>query len=210
MPRATRFFRISASFLLFVAAGCTMNADEKRMSEWLAHPNEFGERPVEINEIHRELTEWPLEDGKVEIVLHRYRMKDGHVGVGMTGPITWTFLGDGVLDGLSTDEMKRAFAGWYVSFLAVQQHTGESEQIEARRRELTAKLKADNPNVMEVTEFQPVGNLLFYAYREKRGSEEVVVATDREFPREYAADSRFLRLPVLYNYIGSLFFEGRL
>ena len=34
--------------------------------------------------------------------------------------------------------------------------------------------------------------------------------TDREHPREYAADSKFLRLPVLYNYIGSLFFEGHL
>jgi hypothetical protein len=33
-----------------------MNADEKRMSEWLAHPNEFGEPPAEIKEIHRELT----------------------------------------------------------------------------------------------------------------------------------------------------------
>lgn len=187
-----------------------MNADETRMSEWLAHPNEFGEPPLEIHEIHRELTEWPLEDGKVEIVLYRYRMADGYVGVGMTGPITWSFLGEDVLDGLSTDEIKRAYAGWYVSFLAVQQHTGESEQIVARRQELSAQLAASNPNFVEVTEFQPIGNLLFYAYREKRGSAEVVIATDRELPREYPAGSKFLKLPVLYNYNGSLFFEGRL
>jgi hypothetical protein len=64
--------------------------------------------------------------------------------------------------------------------------------------------------VMEITEFQPVGNLLFYAYREKRGAEEVVIATDEERPREYAAGSKFLKLPVLYNYIGTLFFEGHL
>ena len=56
-----------------------MNADEKQMSEWLAHPNEFGEPPVEIKEVHRELTEWPLEDRKVQVVLHRYRMKNGHL-----------------------------------------------------------------------------------------------------------------------------------
>lgn len=137
-------------------------------------------------------------------------MQDGHVGVGMTGPITWSFMGDGVLDGLSTDEVKRAYAGWYVSFLAVQQHTGESKEIEARRRELSEKLAASNANFLEITEFQPVGNLLFYAYREKRGSAEIVIATDQELPREYAADSKFLKLPILYNYTGSLFFEGRL
>jgi hypothetical protein len=210
MHISSRFVSVSAAFLFFVASGCTMNTPEKQMSDWLAHPSEFGEPPVEIKELHRELTQWPLEDGKVEIVLHRYRMKDGHVGIGITGPITWSFLGDGVLDDLSIDEMKRAYAGWYVSFLAVQQHTGESDQIEGRRRELTAKLKASNANFLEITEFQPVGNLLFYAYREKRRSGEVVVATDQEHPREYAAGSKFQKLPVLYNYIGSLFFEGHL
>src|SRR5687768_7385878 len=104
---------IGAVVLFLAISGCTMNADEKRMSDWISHPSEFGEPPVEIEEIHRELTEWPLENGKVEIVLHRYRMRDGHVGIGMTGPITWSFLGDGVLDGLSMEEIKRAYAGWY-------------------------------------------------------------------------------------------------
>jgi hypothetical protein len=188
-----------------------MNADETRMSEWLAHPMEFGEPPEEMKEIHREMTPWPLEDSNVEIILYRYRTKDGHVGIGMTSPvITWSFLGDGVLDGLSNEEVKRAFAGWYVSFLAVQQHRAESKEIEARRTELAATLKASNAHFVELTEFQPIGNLLFYAYREQRGSAEIVIATDRELPREYPADSIFLKLPVLYNYIGSLFFEGRL
>lgn len=202
--------KIGLACLFLTAGGCTVNSDEQRMSEWLAHPNEFGEPPVEIREIHREVTDWPLEDQKVEIVLYRYRMEGGHVGVGLTGPVTWSFLGDGVLDGLSYDEMKRAFAGWYVSFLAVQQHTGEAQKIEARRREMTSKLKASNENFLEITEFQPVGNLLFYAYREKRGSEEITIATDQERPREYKVGSKFLKLPVLYNYIGSLFFDGHL
>lgn len=205
-----QFISIMAACLLFNTTGCTMNPDERRMIEWLAHPNEFGEPPAEIQEVHRELTEWPLQDRKVEIVLFRYRMQDGHVGVGMTGPVTWSFLGEGVLDGLTPDEIKRAYAGWYVSFLAVQQHTGESEQIESRRQALSDKLEASNPNFLEITEFQPVGGLLFYAYREKRGSGEVVIATDQELPREYASDSKYLKLPVLYNYIGSLFFEGHL
>ena len=188
-----------------------MNTYEQRMSEWLAHPMEFGEPPVEMKEIHRETTPWPLEDGNVEIVLYRYRMKDGHVGIGMTSSvITWSFLTEGVLDGLSNEEMKCAFAGWYVSFLAVQQHSGESKEIEERRKELAEQLAASNSNFVELKEFQPIGSLLFYAYREQRGADVIVIATDRELPREYPADSKFLKLPVLYNYIGSLFFEGRL
>ncbi len=208
IPR--NFLKIVLACSFLTAGGCTVSSDEQRMTEWLAHPSEFGEPPVEIQEIHREVTDWPLADRKVEIVLYRYRMEDGHVGIGMTGPVTWSFLGEGVLDGLSYDEMKRAYAGWYVSFLAVQQHTGEEQKFDARRRELSEKLRAANENFIEITEFQPVGNLLFYAYREKRGSEEITIATDQERPREYDAGSKFLKLPVLYNYIGSLFFEGYL
>ncbi|HKE95102.1 MAG TPA: hypothetical protein VKB34_12390 [Povalibacter sp.] len=187
-----------------------MSKAETEMSNWLAHPNEFGEGPAEIREIHRELTDWPLEDQKVELVLHRYRMADGFTSIGMTGPITWSFLGDGVLDGLSMDEIKRAYAGWYVSFLAVQQNSAQSQQIEARRQDVLRQLQSGNPAIQDVTEFLPIGQLLFYVYKEKRGDREMVVATDQQFPREYPADSQFLKLPVLYNYIGSLFFEGRL
>lgn len=41
-------------------------------------------------------------------------------------------------------------------------------------------------------------------------AEEITIAIDQERPRECKAGSKFLKLPVLYNYIGSLFFEGHL
>lgn len=71
-----------------------MKSSEQEMTRWLAHPMEFGQPPAEIKEIHRERTAWPLFDKPVTLAFHRYRMPDGFSSIGMTGPITWSFLGD--------------------------------------------------------------------------------------------------------------------
>ena len=51
------------------------------------------------------------------------------------------------------------------------------------------------------------GGLVFYAYKIKRGEGEIVVAADRTNRHEYQAGSKYLRLPPLYHFLGSLFFK---
>ncbi len=75
-----------------------MKHSEQEMATWLAHPMEFGEPPETMEEIHREKTPWPLFKKQVDLAFHRYRMKDGFSSIGMTGPITWSFIGDDLRD----------------------------------------------------------------------------------------------------------------
>ena len=86
-----------------------MKQSEQEMADWLAHPMEFGEPPEHVEEIHCEKTYWPLFDKKIDLSFHRYRMKDGFSSIGMTGPITWSFLGDD-LSGFTMEELKRLYA----------------------------------------------------------------------------------------------------
>ena len=186
-----------------------MKSSEQEMARWLAHPMEFGQPPVEIKEIHRERTAWPLFDKPVTLAFHRYRMPDGFSGIGMTGPITWSFLGDD-LSGFSMEELKRLYAGWYISFAAVNASNYSRTRQEEERRALVTRLREAQADFLDVEDYLSFGELVFYAYKVRRGDEEVVIATDGETRTEYEAGSRYLRLPSLYYFLGTLFFEGKL
>jgi hypothetical protein len=186
-----------------------MKSSEQELAKWLAHPMEFGEPPQEIEEIHREKTYWPLFDKKVEVAFHRYRMKDGFSSIGMTGPITWSFLGDD-LSGFTTEELKCLYAGWYIAFVAVNSPNYSREQNDREQKTAEEELRGQHPGLVGLVDYLGIGELVFYAYKIKRGDEEITVATDRTNQREYGTDSKYLRLPPLYYFLGSLFFEGKL
>jgi hypothetical protein len=186
-----------------------MKRSEQDMATWLAHPMEFGEPPEAIEEVHRETTPWPLFDKPVALAFHRYRMKDGFSGIGLTGPITWSFIGDD-LRGFTPDELKRLYAGWYIAFAAVNDANYSRERNKQERQALEARLREKLAGFIGVVDYLSFGELVFYAYKIKQGDEEVVIATDRTDTMAYEAGSKYLRLPPLYYFLGSLFFEGKL
>jgi hypothetical protein len=186
-----------------------MKQSEQEMAEWLAHPMEFGETPVEINEIHQEVTPWPLFDEQVSLSFHRYKMKDGFSSIGMTGPITWSFLGD-VLSGFSIEDLKRLYAGWHISFMAINSSGYSIEESKKRQQSTEIKLQKSINGFEKIVEYLSFGELVFYAYKYKREGKDFVVATDGEDKLEYEEGSKYLRLPPLYYFLGSLFFDGKL
>lgn len=148
------------------------------MANWLAHPMEFGAQPEEIEEIHRERTYWPLFDKKVQLAFHRYRMKDGFTSIGITGPITWIFLGDD-LNGFTIEELKYLYAGWYIAFAAVNSSNYAKEKNQQQQQALTERLSAKVAGFVSVVDYLAFGELVFYAYKIKRGDEEITIATDK-------------------------------
>lgn len=72
------------------------------------------------------------------------------------------------------------------------------------------RLREKLAGFIRMVDYLSFGELVFYAYKIKRGDEEVVIATDRTATIEYEVDSKYLRLPPLYYFLGALFFEGKL
>lgn len=166
-----------------------MKTSEQALANWLAHPMEFGEPPEEIKEIHREKTRWPLFDEKVDIAFHRYKMRSGFSSIGMTGPITWGFIGDD-LSGFTTEELKRLHAGWYIAFLAVNSPNYSREQEEQERQAVEEKLRGKLARSVCIVDYLRIGDLVFYAYKVKPGDEEVIIATDGTDQMEYGTGSK--------------------
>lgn len=193
--------------------GPSLNRSEKEMSAWLAHPMEYGHPPLEIHEIHREKTAWPLTDGKVEVVFHDFKIDEQRSNIGMTGPITWSFRTD--LHGFSMEEIKKIYAGWYVSFITTQAEDFSKEHNEHEWKEYEKYLKERIPGFVSIKEFLDVGSadILFYTYvKEEGGKKQYVSVYENEEPIQLVQeeDSKYLKLPSLYYFIGNLFFSNKM
>jgi hypothetical protein len=183
---------------------------EAAMIEWLAHPLEFGAPPVQIEEIHRENSKWPWVEGETEIVFFRYQAADGFVGIGLTGPITWSFMAEGMAE-FDIADLKRLFAGWYIAFGIVQSDDYSPEDAEAERQRLADQLAREDPHFIGITEYLRINEMFVVSYRTQRDGREVEVARtyDDEGVSEwvYELNSPYMRVPIHYYVLGHIFFD---
>ena len=186
-----------------------MNRSEKQMAVWLAHPQEFGEPPRKVHQIHHEKTVWPLLDRRVDLAFHEYETQGGYRGIGMTGPITWSFL-DIDLGVFSMAELKRLYAGWYISFRALNSPAYSAERNRQRSAFQGARLGREVKGYIEMLDYLSFGDLVYYAYKVRRDGAEAVVVTDTKTKAEYAVGHKYLRLPPLFYFLGSLFYDGEM
>jgi hypothetical protein len=108
------------------------------------------------------------------------------------------------------DELKRLYAGWHISFMAVNSSNYSREENNKKQIATEEQLKKKIDGFEKVVEYLSFGELVFYAYKYKRAGKDMIIATDRENKLEYESDSKYLRLPPLYYFLGWLFFEGKL
>jgi hypothetical protein len=87
------------------------------MSEWLAHPQEFGEPPTEIELYDSRTLFWPPTEDTRQLWLFRYRYA-GHkengeddVGIGMVGSVTFALFGETTGD-LSPEDVYGLHCCW--------------------------------------------------------------------------------------------------
>jgi hypothetical protein len=93
---------------------------------------------------------------------------------------------------------------------AVNSPNYSREQNQQGRQAVEAKLKKEQEGFIGIVDYLELGELVFYAYKVKHGDDEVVIATDTKNQMQYEVGSKYLRLPSLYYFLGSLFFEGKL
>jgi hypothetical protein len=188
-----------------VTTKTTGKKQEKVMAEWLAHPLEYGEVPSHVEQFYRERTWWPVLDKRTTVYFHRCTFENGEQVIGMTGPATWCFANVDLSD-FTPEELKEIFAGWYVSSLA----SNASDSVTQKGRELVEEKLEGTPGYKGIVEYLGLDPYLFYAYRQTVDGVEYTIATNTVHERQYPPDDKYLRLPVLFHFVGWLFFSGKL
>ena len=140
------------------SSDCAFNA----MSKWLSHPSELGRLPLDIKIIAHRTMEWPFFDTPQEVFLLAYTMPNQYKGIGITGPITWSFMGNIPFDKFSYDELYLLYAGWYILFAIINKPGYKKPENLAKEQQLISRLKKQGYSQIEVTNQWHIGNVIYY------------------------------------------------
>ena len=93
--------------------------DIEEVKVWLKNSSSINSTPVKVNFIKSFKKMFLLLDQKVRINLFEYQLSDGSKGRAFTGPLTWSFLGDGI-DQIKNEDLIIAYCGWFFLTLGCQ------------------------------------------------------------------------------------------
>ena len=175
---------------------------ESEMAQWLAHPNEFGERPKKVR-LKRTYRGHMVKYGDVELHLVEYEMPNGYRGRGfVNGSLTWSFLGDEV-NAIADDDLVVAYCGWAWLFPALQAGNVATEFMSlSEEADFRAKKEGDGLQGLEFTTRYKIGTSELFEYQATLNGKRVrgAGATDTEVSYE-ESDPRF-NLPSIYFLLG--------
>jgi hypothetical protein len=175
---------------------------ERRMAEWLAHPNEFGEEPTSVR-YRKTYRARLITHGDVQIDLVDYAMPDGTIGRGfVNGSLTWSFLGEGVR-AISDDDLLVAYCGWAWLFPALQ---GGSVETSFESAEEQARFRGQKAGAglseFRITGRFKIGTSELFEYTGEFAGKRVKGAGNTEDDVSFAEGDANFGLPAIYFLLG--------
>ena len=177
------------------------------MSQWLTHPMEFGQAPASCRVVESFLVEWPFREDQQEVHLVEYTMPDGVTGIGVTGPITWSFL-DIDFSQFTYDELLYLYAGWYICFATINSEDYAPSFSEGEDQQMMFMLATQHSmSNMEITDRVEIGGQTYFEINATGPNGPVKVCGTLDSCSSFEASSKFALLPPLFSYLGFTFYE---
>lgn len=181
---------------------------EEQMTEWLAHPMEFGVRPESVH-FKRTYKAKLITYGDVQIHLVYYKMPDGISGRGFVNDgLTWSFLGEPV-NLINDDELFVAYCGWAWLFPALQQGTVQTTFISnGEEFKFLAKKQDEGITDIQVTARYKIGTSELTEFLGTRDGVPVKGAGDLTTEVLFTATDSKFNLPSIYFLLGEQVIES--
>jgi len=178
------------------------NAAEAAMSEWLAHPAEFGTSPKSVR-YKRTYKGELLSYGTVEIHLVAYEMPDGTVGRGfVNGDLTWSFLGNDV-NRINETDLLSAYCGWAWLFPAVQTGNVLTDfQSEGEASLLSAKKVREGFERITISGQYKIGTSELFEFSAAKQGKSYVGAGDSNGDVVFEKGDPYSAVPAIYFLLG--------
>jgi hypothetical protein len=179
----------------------------KQIANWLFH--KLGEKPVKQRLIDETEVSWPFEEQPVKIFLIHYRMRNGLEGIGITGPITWSFLGLDDWTQLTPEDWVYCYVGWFIQFFFINSQTylqiNNKEKAESFVSDLIKQgiIEAQFYRICDVLQLGE--DLTYYAIEAICQGEQVYLVGTQENYIFYNKDFPPMQLPPLLYFLGKTF-----
>ena len=182
---------------------------EQIMLDWLEHPNEFGVKPLHVEIIEHQKIRWPFYKDTQDVFLIEYEMPSRYRGIGIAGPITWSFIGDFQFSRFSNDELIKLYAGWYIVFIVKNKEGYQLTNYKVEETKLISGLAKQKYRDMNIFDRVKIGNDIYYSVTLKKADIQYKLAGTARSYRIYRADDKFMSMPPLYAYLGLVFYEQK-
>jgi len=175
---------------------------EATLSDWLAHPMEFGVKPKSVRFIETIPATIAGEAAPIPVHVVEYEMPDGSRGKGFVNPITWSFAGDLPYDKLTNQDLVLAYSGFAFLFSALHNGTVEKDFEPVSVGEFRASLAERGLGSIEISEQYRVGDSEFFSLSGQDASGGVVGAGSVESSLVLKKSDPKASLPAIYTFLG--------
>lgn len=181
----------------------------REMTAWIQDPHEFGVAPSSVQVVESYEIEWPWHAEEAIISLVRYELPDGRWGIGISGPVTWSFSPDEVdFSKFENEELVKLYAGWYLVYGLLNGEDYHPRFDEADQKEMVTVLE-DEFNMTDVRVMDRIllGEETFYEIEAVEDGVPCRIAGSKD--GSFACDQadKFYCFPALYVFLGFAFYE---
>lgn len=175
---------------------------EKTMSEWLAHPSEYGEPPEVVK--YRCVKKRKSCGVTVKVHLVDYEMSDGTKGLGFVGPFAWSFC-EPKLKSANEEDILQAYMGMVFLMIGEDSEMYKTEfDSKQSERDFIAKLQDDGCSEIETAEKFKLLDFEIFEFKAIKGSKKIKgVGCIQEYIFHDEDDPLYL-IPQYYIYFGDI------
>lgn len=175
---------------------------ENEMSEWLAHPHEFGIQPKSVR-FKRTYKVNLVSYGTMKIHLVNYEMPNGILGRGfVNGNLTWSFLGSDI-NLLNDDDLLTAYCGWAWLFPALQSDAVITDfESEGELERFMEKKKKEGFQAIKIGDRFKIGTSELFEYKSTKQGIEFNGAGDSNIDISFQTGDPKSNLPAIYFLLG--------
>lgn len=167
----------------------------KRMVEWIAHPMEFDKEPESAVIFDERNLFWHTNQTEYCSLIKFVVDKEEYIGI--TGPITWCFIGVD-FNKMTIDNLYETYCGWHIVFASINSKDYDKKMEGINEMLIIEKLSSENFKVLKKLQNVFIGGNNYYEFlAEKDGNKIKLVGTENEMI-EYS----IAHILPFYEYVG--------
>jgi len=187
----------------------SMRQAVEEMSVWLQESEEYGTAPQSIQVIASYRAPWPWEPEEQELHLVHFVLPNGREGVGISGPIAWSFS-DRAIDfsQFENDELLRLYAGWYLIFELLEDPDYRPEFPPEDDLEMIQILEKEHGiRQIKIMDRIRIEDQTFFEMTGVDDGKPCRIAGSFEGCFSFYEDDKYYGLPALYYVMGCVFYS---
>lgn len=191
------------------ANGDTIQEAVDELSTWIQESKEFGMMPKSVSVVESYEAPWPWEPDDLEIHLVHFVLPNGREGIGIAGPIAYSFSDREIDFSLfEHDELLKLYAGWYLLY-ELMESDDYQPKFSAEDDQAMIRMLEDEHGMTEVkiVDRIQIEDQTFFEITAVDNGKACRIGGSLDGCFSFYPDDKYYGLPALYYMMGWVFYS---